>query len=292
MAKTFGSASAFKASLEAHLRKRAEERNVPLGTLQLKFAIERLLARLFRDPGSPWLLKGGFAMDLRFRPQARTTKDVDLTILLTSAELKGNFAGCLRDRLQETADYDLGDYLSYRIGEPKAELTNAPGGGARYPCEAVLLGKTYQKFHLDAGCGDAVVGEPERLTGDDLLDFAGVEPATVLAIPKPQQFAEKVHAYSFPWQGRLNTRTKDLVDLLLLIERGPPDPDEVRAALNATFSTRNTHSLPESLSPPPEAWAVDYPAMATEAGLSTTDYLVAFAKLDTFWAAHSLGKHG
>ncbi len=292
MAKTFGSASAFKASLEAHLRKRAEERNVPLGTLQLKFAIERLLARLFHVPGSPWLLKGGFAMDLRFRPQARTTKDVDLTILLTSTELKADFAGLLRDRLQEAADYDLGDYLSYRIGEPKAELTNAPGGGARYPCEAVLLGKTYQKFHLDAGCGDAVVGEPEWLTGDDLLDFAGVEPATVLAIPKPQQFAEKVHAYSFPWQGRLNTRTKDLVDLLLLIERGPLDPGEIRTALTATFSTRKTHPLPESLSPPPEAWAVDFPAMATEAGLSTTDYLVAFAKLNAFWSAHSLGTRG
>jgi hypothetical protein len=289
MAKKFGSAAAFKASLEAHLRMRAEEGNVPLGTLQLKFVIERLLARLFRDPGSPWLLKGGFAMDLRFRPQARTTKDVDLTILLAVSGPKADFAGAIRERLQEAADYDLEDYVSYRIGEPKQELTNAPGGGARYSCEAILLGKVYQKFHIDAGCGDAVVGEPERLTGDDLLDFAGVAPATALAIPKPQQFAEKAHAYSFPWQGRQNTRTKDLVDLLLLIERGPPDAEEIRVALAATFSTRATHPLPESLSPPPTAWAVDFPAMADEAGLSTTDYLIAFAKLQDFWSTHSLG---
>jgi hypothetical protein len=53
MAKKFGSTSAFKTSLEAHLRKRAEERKVPLGTLQLKFVIERLLARLFRNPDPP-----------------------------------------------------------------------------------------------------------------------------------------------------------------------------------------------------------------------------------------------
>ena len=66
MAKQFGSAAAFNASLEAHLRKRAAERGVPYATLQLKFVIERLLARLFRaaDPG--WLLKGGFALELRY----------------------------------------------------------------------------------------------------------------------------------------------------------------------------------------------------------------------------------
>ncbi len=78
MARAFGSAAAFKTSLEAHLRKHAEERKVPLSTLQLKLVIERLLARLFRDADPPWLLKGGFAMYLRFRPRARTTKDVDL----------------------------------------------------------------------------------------------------------------------------------------------------------------------------------------------------------------------
>ncbi len=289
MAKKFGSAAAFKASLDAHLRRRSEEGNVPLSTLQLKFAIERLLARLFRDPAAPWLLKGGFAMDLRFRPQARTTKDVDLTILLVLRGSKADFAGAIRERLQEAAEFDLEDYVSYRIGEPKQELTNAPGGGLRYSCEALLLGKVYQKFHIDAGCGDAVVGEPERLTGDKFLDFAGVGPATVLAIPKSQQFAEKIHAYSYPWQGRFNTRTKDLVDLMLLIERGPPNAAEIRAALLATFSARTTHPLPGILSPPPKAWAADFPAMATEAGLSTTEYLIAFTKLQEFWSAHALG---
>jgi hypothetical protein len=287
MAKKFGSASAFKTSLDARLRTRANETGVPLGTLQLRFVMERLLARLFLDPASPWLLKGGYAMDLRFRPRARTTKDVDLTMLITRSGKVDT--GAIREALQNAADSDLEDFLMFRIGEPRAELTNAPGGGARYPCEAILLGKTYQKFHIDVGCGDAVVGEPERLTGEDFLDFAGVGPACVRAIPKPQQFAEKVHAYSFPWTGRLNTRTKDLVDLVVLIERDALDPGEIRAALTATFSTRNTHPLPQTLSPPPPAWAADFPAMATEAGLSTTDYLVAFEELRKFWVENTLG---
>src|SRR5260370_42246704 len=100
MARQFGSAAAFKASLETHLRKRAEERKIPLSTLQLKLVIERLLARLFRNPDPPWLLKGGFAMDLRFRPQARTTKDVDLSIALLPVSGNAELAGAVRERLQ------------------------------------------------------------------------------------------------------------------------------------------------------------------------------------------------
>src|SRR5438270_10214600 len=132
MARRFESATAFKTALEARLRKKSQEQGMPFSTLQLKFVIERLLARLFRDERPPWLLKGGFAMDLRFRPQARTTKDVDLSAGLVADA--GGPTG-LRDWLQVAVEVDLGDFLTYRIGEPKSELTNAPQGGARYPCE-------------------------------------------------------------------------------------------------------------------------------------------------------------
>ena len=66
----------------------------------------------------------------------------------------------MRDRLQAGGDIDPGDYLSFRIGAPTKDLTNAPRGGARYPCEAVLVGKTCARFHIDIGVGDAVVDLP------------------------------------------------------------------------------------------------------------------------------------
>ena len=65
---------------------------------------------------------------------------------------------------------------------------------------------------------------------------------------------------------------------------------DIRSALVATFSSRATHPIPERLAAPPEAWAVDFPAMANEAGLSTSDYLRAFSILDAFWTTGSLGK--
>jgi hypothetical protein len=287
--KQFKTADAFKKALEDHLRRRANQHNIPLSTMQLKFVIERLLARLFRKPNPPWLLKGGFAMDLRFRPRARTTKDVDLSVSLVTG-MEGPNTEQLRELLQEAVDVDLGDYLSYRIGTVKKELTNAPGGGGRFPCEVVFVGKIYARFHIDVGFGDAVVGTPDPLTGEDLLDFIGVSPAMVLAIPKPQQFAEKIHAYTFPWGDRLNTRTKDLVDLVLLIERGGLNGIEVREAIAATFATRGTHPIPTELNSPPLEWKDEFIKLASEAKISTTDYLVAFELLKECWLANALGQ--
>jgi len=289
MTKQFSSAAAFKASIESHLRKRATERGVPLATLQLKFVIERLLARLFHESKPPWLLKGGFALDLRFRPRARTTKDIDLSIALQTQGNPSKLIDVVRDQLQLAVDREFGDFLVYRIGSPKRELTNAPGGGARFPCVAFLIGKVYAKFHIDVGFGDALIGEPDQLTGDDLLDFVGIPAATVFAIPKHQQFAEKVHAYTFPWGDRLNTRTKDLVDLVLLIERGELDLNSVRNAVVATFEKRGTHAQPVDLAPPPKEWKADFAPMAVEAGLTTENYLDAFAKVSEFWKANGLG---
>lgn len=284
MAKQFKSALAFRTSLEARLKALAEERGIPLHTLRLKVVMERLLARLFHAPDPIWLLKGGFALELRYRPRARTTKDIDLVVsVAVLSDARERSPERLRERLQEAAEANLGDYLEFRIGEAQTELKAPPLGGARFLCEAVLAGKSYVKFHIDLACGDAAVGTPELLTGEGLLTFAGIGPPQVLAIPREQQFAEKVHAYTFPWSGRTNTRTKDLADLVLLIETGPPDPTRVLAALDTTFSTRNTHPIPTTLPLPPELWQADFAAMSAEARLSTTDYLEGFAILERYW---------
>ncbi|TVQ62833.1 MAG: hypothetical protein EA378_03195 [Phycisphaerales bacterium] len=80
MTRSYANAAAFRQALETRLRNIAQQRGVQIHGLRLKVAIERLLARLFHEPNQPWLLKGGYAMELRFRPKARTTRDLDLTL--------------------------------------------------------------------------------------------------------------------------------------------------------------------------------------------------------------------
>lgn len=148
---------------------------------------------------------------------------------------------------------------------------------------AKVAGREFARFHLDVGFGDAVLDGPEHLVGDDLLAFAEIPPPVALAIPKAQQFAEKIHAYTFPWTDRENTRSRDLVDMVLLIERGALDLDAVRRAVMETFTHRRRHSIPSELAPPPRSWASEFPAMATEAGISTADVDEAFKILGAFW---------
>jgi hypothetical protein len=251
--------------------------------------MERLLARLFAADHPPWLLKGGFAMDLRYRPKARTTRDIDLSVGVVSQGALAARLIAIRDELQAAVDVDPGDYLVFRIGEIRGELPGAPRGGGRFPIEALLSGKVYARFHLDLGFGDPVMGTPELLIGDDFLAFAGVAAARALAVPKPQQFAEKIHAYTHPWTDRINTRVKDLVDIVLFIERGNLVAVNVATALRATFATRNSHPLPTILPPPPDAWSTDFPAMSVQAALSTDDLMMAFGIATNYWNANKLG---
>jgi hypothetical protein len=285
MARTFSSPAAFRQALEQRLKTVAGERNVPLNTLRLKLLIERLLARLFAQPNPPWLLKGGYAMELRYRPKARTTQDIDLAVgadeRVAGSETQ---VDRIREELQTEADVDLGDNLKFLIAAARTELLGAPDGGARFPVEARMAGRIFGKFHIDVGIGDALHGTPERLQGEDLLAFAGIRPAEVLAISPAQQFAEKVHAYTFPWTDRANTRSRDLVDMVLLIEAGNITPEEASAAVKATFHRRRTHDIPTALPDPPANWVDEFAGMATETQIEAATLTRAAKALNRFWA--------
>jgi hypothetical protein len=51
--------------VESRLKKMAQEEGLDLQRLRRQAAFDRLLCRLFAEPDAPWLLKGGYAMELR-----------------------------------------------------------------------------------------------------------------------------------------------------------------------------------------------------------------------------------
>ena len=57
---------------------------------------------------------------------------------------------------------------------------------------------------------------------------------------------------------------KDLPDLALLAQVGRLDGAELRAAIDATFAFRHTHTLPPALPPPPASWSPTYERMAEQ----------------------------
>ena len=76
----YKTAKAFRSALEDRLRVLWKKEGTDLARLQKRVGFERLLARLFYGENVPWLLKGGYAMEMRLRDSARSTKDVDHSI--------------------------------------------------------------------------------------------------------------------------------------------------------------------------------------------------------------------
>jgi hypothetical protein len=79
MPREYASADAFRRALEVRLNKVAETELIQINRLRRQVAFDRLLARLFRIDPAPWVLKAGYAFELRFRA-ARATVDIDLTV--------------------------------------------------------------------------------------------------------------------------------------------------------------------------------------------------------------------
>lgn len=274
----YTTSEAFRTALEERLTKIAREEGIDLQRIRRQVAFDRLLARLALAPGNPWVLKGGYAMELRYR-MARSTKDLDFTVRLVPG------AAGRKDRLlqllQEAASADLNDFFTYRIGEATIDIDGAPYGGARHPVEAVLSGRTFARFHLDIGLGELVLEPAETIRCRDWLGFAHIRAPDVPIISREQQFAEKLHAYTLPRTVAPNSRVRDLVDMVLLIDSGTLSLERTKEAIVLTFRHRGTHEVPTALEPPRRDWEGPFRALAAECGLPT-DLAAALKAVDTF----------
>ena len=255
--------SAFRRALEDRIRERSLGGGMPMVRLRKLVAFDRLLARLRETGPEAWVLKGGFALQLRFGASSRTTKDLDLLLLepfMASWDL-----------LRLAAATDLGDWFGFEVGRPQREPMEDSPGGQRFPVRSLLDGRTFESFHVDIGVGDPVVEEPEILQTPDLLAFADIDPVPIPTYPVSQHIAEKLHAYTRPHAGAENTRVRDFVDMLLIASMSSIEARGLSAAITATFEARSTHSLPSQLPDPPSSWASSFRRSAEELELDWHD---------------------
>jgi len=246
-------------ALEQRLKDRAAGDGARLARDRKRVAFDRLLARLLEVAKGRWLLKGGFALDLRLAARARSTKDVDIEWRAEESELL--------DTLLDAAGYDTGDFFVFaieRAGVPEDRL----GGSHRFRVSASLAGRPFEAFLLDVGLRSDGAVATETLKTDDLLGFAGIEPVEVEAVPLELQVAEKLHAYTRTYEGRrTSTRTKDLVDLALIAELSTLDAAALRSEIKTIFDFRDTHTAPAALPSPPTDWQTPFRRLAEKVGM-------------------------
>lgn len=257
--------AAFRRALEDRLLKQAAIEKEDVQRLRRKVAFDRFLCRLSYHSGNNWILKGGYAMELRMQT-ARTTKDIDLGLkrILATPLSSTDASQELLELLQLATSVTMDDFFVFHVGEMMKELDATPDIGMRFPIEVLLSDRIFTRFHVDVSLSDVIRDTIDRVTGCDWLAFADVAPMSFRAIAREDQFAEKLHAYTRPRAGAANSRVKDLVDMVLLIRENAMSCEVLGQAIRDTFERRGTHLIPSMIADPPEFWKESFAAMAGE----------------------------
>lgn len=284
--RAYASPPAFKQALEQRL-KAASRSGADFARRRQLLVFDRFLARVVAVFGDAVLLKGGLVLELRLE-RARATKDIDLRLIGSSETVLA--------KLREAARLDLTDFMTFEVApdteHPQMQNDGMRYVGLRFRTECRLAGKLYgQPFGVDVAFGDPILGEPDIVTAEDTLAFAGVAPPVLQLYPIETHIAEKLHAYTLPRQ-RPNTRVKDLPDIALLASMQPLDAGRLRMALAQTFEFRSTHAVPSSVPAPPPSWSNPYGELAGENELAWTTLEELTAAVAAFLNPVLAGKNG
>ncbi len=241
----YRTSAAFRTALEA-LLKAAQHDGVGLARLRKRVVFERLLARLHVVASGAWVLKGGFALELRLGARARTTKDIDVDWAIGEDEAIG--------LLLDAAAVTLDDRFEFAIERAQVD-DDLPGGGQRWTVAVTLAGREFERVAIDIGFAAEPVLEPEAIASSHLLDFADIVPVRIPTVAIEQHVAEKLHAYTRTYAADMpSSRVKDLVDIVVIAHTTTIDADRLTRAIKEIFQRRGTHPVPHAVPPPPGDW--------------------------------------
>lgn len=254
---------AFRTALEARIKTEQSD-SAGISRLRKRVVFERLLARLVAQAPGEWVLKGGFALELRLGNVARSTKDADFEWRIGEDDAV--------EMLLDAAALDLGDRFTFAL-ERADEETDLPGGGQRWRVTATLAGRVFERAVIDIAFAAAPVHAPEEIATSNLLEFAGVAGVQVPTLGIEQHLAEKLHAYTRTYAGgRGSTRVKDLVDVVVIANTSTIDAARLVEAIAVIFERRAEHPVPRHLPEPPTEWATPWQRLARD--VPATDDLV------------------
>jgi predicted nucleotidyltransferase component of viral defense system len=262
-----------RASLLDRMSNAAREAGVVPRRIHLVLAIDRLLVRLLQAAPGQWVVKGGYANQLRRPDDARFTEDLDLRVdaaIETAPEL-----------LASGFAVDLGDDFTYEVATSPGPLEGPPGGGLRFVVIARLAGTEIVRFKVDVSSADVVVGDVESYLSDPVLGHLGFRRSRFPVYPVNQHVAEKLHALTLPRDVE-NTRARDLVDLAWFTHHFTFRSDTLAIACIATFERRATHSWPPVIDVPPASWTRPYATWRAELDLPEPTPTAAASALRSF----------
>ena len=281
--------TALRMALEDRFRLQAKGTGIPVDRLRRRVMFERIIARLEHSEPGLWVLKGGMALEVRLLDDARLTKDMDLGFRddVASGE-------ALHERLVEVLRTDPhGDRFVLQASQP-LQLGEDGGGHLtwRLMVSASLADRSFGKIQLDVSPRTHELSATDRVVVQNSLEFAGVPSTTAEIIDVDRHAAEKFHGMIRDFGDRDNSRVRDLVDLVILIEHELLHTHELRVHINSVWSERNNETPPSVLPALPETWPARYERLASEHELSASSFEEAVRIVRQLWSDANEAQRG
>jgi predicted nucleotidyltransferase component of viral defense system len=263
--KPYASAREFRVSANAHMKKIAQDSGRPPQEINREFVLQRFLARIFREPDAPWVLKGGTGLLVRL-PRARYSDDVDLLYPTNNVDLVVPLRE-LRDALAEPCGNDFFRFELGRIEERAAADGEKAVATARV---TAYIGSTeYQRFRIDLSVKKRPINGVDRFQPDPIIVIPGVPELPEFSLYSlADQIADKLCAmYEIHRDGAPSTRHHDLVDLVLIITSSPGIDAAMTAAAVQAEALHRDLALRATLTSPGAQWPAGYGNEAANAKL-------------------------
>ncbi|MBA2280183.1 MAG: nucleotidyl transferase AbiEii/AbiGii toxin family protein [Acidimicrobiia bacterium] len=277
---SYDTPKALRMALEQRLLSRSEATGISLDRLRRRVLFERIVARLQAAEPGLWVIKGGMALEVRLRDDARLTKDLDLGL---RAEVHDGVA--LEERLIEALSVDAdGDRFVLSVGSVKRLMEDGDGQATwRAQIAATLADKPFGGIQVDVSPRAHELDATDLVPLPNSLEFAGIATPVVEVVDLQRHIAEKFHGMLKVFDDRVNSRVRDLVDLVILSEHGLIDAAVAATAVRAVWTERGS-TPPPVLPPLPTTWPDRYERLATEHGLDAATFPDAVAVVATLWS--------
>lgn len=216
---------------------------------------DRFLCRVFSDPQSRYVLKGGSGMLARI-PSARSTRDLDF------AAIPHVPPETALQEMEQLAARDLGDYCRFVL--TKHEETMDENGYSRLlklRFAAYMGDQEKDPILIDLSLDCAPTLPPDRVEPLNRVLPEGVESCDYLLYSLPDQLADKLCAVmERRVNGLSSSRMKDLVDIVFYVTSERIELHQLFAAVVAECRKRGME-IPSSFNAP-EEWRARFSAFA------------------------------
>lgn len=211
------------------------------------WALQRMIARLARDPQQRWAIKGAQALLVRVPDSPRATKDIDAMVCAPNAQEALESFSRLVEAATPEEDFLTFTVISHTIGAFHPDLLQVKID--------VFIDHAGRKKKLSTVGADILIAD--RLITDTETFYLHprinigrfTDWPEVRVVSSAQHIAEKLAAMYTLHSGRPSSRTHDFTDIVLLVTHQPPTRAALVLALHAvagaTLPPNNTLTFPD-----------------------------------------------